>query len=96
MTSSKMSSAPLTSQIARSEARKPGSGGTHPMFPAYGSTMIAASGISLATRAAAVASLYATVNVSRAVPSVTPAESGRPSVATPDPAFTSNASAWPW
>ena len=29
-------------------------------------------------------------------PGVTPGESGRPSVATPEPACTSRASAWPW
>ena len=43
ITSSKTSSAPLASQSRRSASRNPGSGGTTPMFPATGSTTIAAS-----------------------------------------------------
>ena len=43
ITSSKMSSAPRCVAQRRSASRKPGSGGTTPMFPATGSTMIAAS-----------------------------------------------------
>ena len=42
ITSSKTSSAPDASQSARSASRKPGAGGTQPMFPATGSTKIAA------------------------------------------------------
>ena len=41
-------------------------------------------------------SLYGTTIVSATVPAVTPAEPGRPSVATPLPAATSSASTWPW
>ena len=42
-------------------------------------------------------SLNGTVSVSRAAPSVTPGDPGRPSVATPLPApFASSASEWPW
>ncbi len=41
-------------------------------------------------------SLKGTTSVSAAVPSVTPGESGSPSVATPDPALTSRESACPW
>ena len=43
ITSSKTSSAPDASQSARSASRKPGSGGTTPMFPATGSTRTQAS-----------------------------------------------------
>ena len=42
ITSSKTSSAPAASQSARRASRNPGSGGTQPMFPATGSTKIAA------------------------------------------------------
>lgn len=42
ITSSMMSSAPCVSHRARSALRKPSSGSTRPMFPAMGSTMIAA------------------------------------------------------
>ena len=42
ITSSKTSSAPDASQRLRSASRKPGAGGTTPMFPATGSTMMAA------------------------------------------------------
>jgi len=41
-------------------------------------------------------SLYSSTTVSRAVPAVTPGESGTPSVAADDPADTSRLSAWPW
>ena len=63
------------------------------MFPAYGSTMIAASAVVSAMRWAAARSLNATVSVAAAVAADTPAESGRPSVTTPEPAFASKASA---
>ena len=39
ITSSKTSSAPEASQRSRSASRKPGAGGTTPMFPATGSTI---------------------------------------------------------
>ena len=42
ITSSKTSSAPEASQRRRSASRNPGAGGTQPMFPATGSTKIAA------------------------------------------------------
>jgi hypothetical protein len=40
--------------------------------------------------------LYGTTIVSRTVGDGTPALPGSPSVATPDPALASSASAWPW
>ena len=43
ITSSKTSSAPEASQSLRSASKKPGSGGTTPIFPATGSTSTAAS-----------------------------------------------------
>ena len=60
MTSSNTRSAPDASQRRRSASRKPGSGGTTPMFPATGSTMIAArpSPYSATVDATASTSLY--------------------------------------
>ena len=56
ITSSKTSSAPAASQSIRSASRKPGAGGTQPMFPATGSTRIAASPSPYSATAAATAS----------------------------------------
>ena len=42
MTSSKIRSVPFVSVNSRNPSRNPGSGGTTPIFPATGSTMIAA------------------------------------------------------
>src|SRR5713226_869697 len=91
ITSSKISSAPDTSQISRSPARKPSAGGTHPMFPATGSTMMAATSSLVAARVAST-SLYGTLMVSSVTSFGTPAESGTLNVAPPDPALTSSAS----
>ena len=68
------------------------------MFPATGSTMIAASPSPyLATAAAAAStSLYGTTIVSAATAGGTPGDDGIPSVASPEPADASSASAWPW
>ena len=68
------------------------------MFPATGSTMIAATRPALASSTASVAarSLYGATSVSAVAPGVTPGLSGRPNVATPEPAFTRSASACPW
>ena len=68
------------------------------MLPATGSTMTAAisSPRRAKTSSTAIASLKGTVSVSAAVPAVTPGLSGRPSVATPEPACTSSESPWPW
>ena len=69
------------------------------MLPQTGSTITAAMGEPACGRNAAASpsrSFHATVTVSAAVPGVTPAEPGSPSVAAPEPAFTSRQSAWPW
>ena len=78
ITSSKTSSAPEASQSARSASRKPGSGGTTPMFPATGSTTIAASPSPHCATAAAAAStsLYGQTIVSAAAPVGTPGDDG--------------------
>ena len=68
------------------------------MLPAAASVMIAAmsppSAANIASTAAA--SLYGSTMVSLAAAPVTPGESGKPSVATPEPAATSSASTCPW
>ena len=68
------------------------------MFPATGSTRIAASPSpnSATVDATASTSLYLQTIVSLVVATGTPGLAGRPSVATPEPALASNASAWPW
>ena len=67
------------------------------MLPATGSTITAAmSAFSSKSRASASTSLYGATSVSATAPGVTPGESGSPSVATPDPAWTRRRSAWPW
>ncbi len=74
--------------IARSPWRKPGTGGTTPMLPATGSTRTAAMSRPRAAKIASTAarSLNGATSVSATVAGVTPGESGRPSVATPEPA----------
>jgi len=64
------------------------------MFPATGSTMIAATSLSTAARTAS-RSLYGTLVVSFVTSAGTPAESGTLNVAPPDPAFTRSESTWP-
>ena len=68
------------------------------MFPATGSTTIAARPSPQRSTAVAVAStsLYGTTIVSSAAPLVTPGVAGIPSVASPDPESASSASACPW
>ena len=98
MTSSKTSSAPQSSQASRSPSRKPGAGGTQPMLPGTGSTITQASSSpqrSITSRTLA-RSLNGAVSVSAVVAGGTPGEAGMPSVARPEPASTSSASAWPW
>ena len=97
MTSSKISTAPWRVQRSRNASRKPGAGGTTPMFPATGSTMTAAISRPRASKIARTPamSLNDAVTVKRARLSGTPALSGMPNVAPPDPAFTSRLSAWP-
>jgi hypothetical protein len=68
------------------------------MLAATGSTNSAAMSDPKRSNASSTArsSLKGTTTVSATVPSVTPADPGRPSVATPLPAATSSASTWPW
>ena len=68
------------------------------MFPATGSTTMHASPSPHCATAAATASmsLYGQTIVSAAAPDGTPGEPGMPSVAIPEPALASSASAWPW
>jgi hypothetical protein len=68
------------------------------MLAATGSTITAARSSPNRSNASSAESveLYAVTMVSRRVPSVTPGESGSPSVAAPDPAETSRASTCPW
>src|SRR5581483_9103604 len=84
-------------QRIRSASRKPVNGGTQPMFPATGSTTIAASPSPYRSTAAATpsTSLYSQTIVSAVTPLGTPGDAGRPSVARPEPAFARNPSPCP-
>ena len=68
------------------------------MFPATGSTMIAARPSPYSATAAATPSrsLYSQTIVSAITPVGTPGDDGIPSVASPEPALARNWSAWPW
>ena len=67
------------------------------MFPTTGSRITAAmSPCSSNSAATASRSLNGAVSVSATAPGVTPGESGKPSVATPEPACTRSRSACPW
>ena len=66
------------------------------MFPTTGSRITAATSSAASSRSTASRSLKGAVSVSATAPGVTPGESGRPSVATPEPAWTRRKSAWPW
>jgi hypothetical protein len=68
------------------------------MFPATGSTKTAASPSPYRATAAATAStsLYGHTIVWLVTAVGTPGLAGSPSVATPEPAFASSASTWPW
>jgi len=72
---------------------KPACGAITPMLPAAASVMIAEMSALLANAASTAGmSLYGSTIVSLAAAPVTPGESGRPSVATPEPAAASSAS----
>lgn len=98
ITSSEMYSAPSAAQISLSPALKPSSGGTTPMFPGDASVITHAISPGCAANAARTASrsLYGSTIVSPAWAPVTPGVSGRPKVATPEPAAASSASTCPW
>ncbi len=68
------------------------------MFPTTGSTITQAISPACASNAArtAAGSLYGTTIVSRAVPAVTPFESGTPTASALEPAEIRNGSAEPW
>ena len=91
MTSSKTSSAPAASHAARRPSKNPGTGGTRPMFAATGSTITHATDRSISGT-----TLYGATTVSATAPAGTPADPGRPSVATPLPPPASRPSEWPW
>ncbi len=91
MTSSNTSSAPTRSHSARRPSRKPGFGGTTPMFAATGSTKTAAT-----CSSSSGTTLYGTTIVFATAAAGTPAVPGRPSVATPLPPAASSASVAPW
>ena len=69
----------------------------NPAFPTIGSRMTPeiASGFSAKSSFTASRSLYGAVSVFAVVVLGTPGESVKPNVATPEPAFTKNISAWP-
>ena len=98
MTSSKHSRAPSAVVRSRQACRNSGVGAMKPELPTTGSRMTPAIWPGLDAKAAfrAATSLYSTVSVGAVAPDGTPGESGRPSVATPDPACTRKASPWPW
>ena len=93
-----ISSAPAASHRSRSSWLKPGAGGTTPMLAGQDSVITQAISAPRAPNSSvtAAASLYGSTTVSAAEAPVTPGVSGRPRVATPEPAATSRASTWPW
>src|SRR5215469_4466391 len=97
-TSSMMSSAPASLHSDLRSSLNPGAGGTTPMLAGQASVMTQAiSGPRVSNSAVTAAeSLYGSTTVSAAEAPVTPGVSGRPSVATPDPAATRSASTCPW
>mmetsp|Transcript_33614 Transcript_33614/g.85112 ORF Transcript_33614/g.85112 Transcript_33614/m.85112 type:complete len:284 (+) Transcript_33614:745-1596(+) len=98
MTSSKHSTAPSALVISRRPCRNSLVGGMKPPLPTTGSRMTPAISPLLAANSALTSSRspYVAVSVAAAVEAGTPGESGRPRVATPEPAFTRKESAWPW
>ena len=88
ITSSKIRRIPLAVHNWRKPSRKPLFGGMQPMFPATGSTMMAAISFLLASIKAETLSksLYLASKVSLAVPAVTPGLFGEPKVMAPLPA----------
>lgn len=81
---------------SRSPCRKAGSGRRKPALPTTGSRMMAATGCEARSASTAARSLNCATSVLRVAAAGTPGLSGRPSVATPEPACTRKLSAWPW
>jgi hypothetical protein len=98
MTSSKISSAPCAVHVARSARRNSARCTSRPALAGSGSTMTHAISAprSANSRARAGSSSSGSTSVSAAISLGTPAELGVPKVASPEPAFTSSPSAWPW
>ena len=74
----------------RSASRKPGAGGTHPMLPATGSTMIARDALAVRSRRPRRrrrGRCTAATSVSAVTPVGTPGVDGMPRVVAPDPAL---------
>mmetsp|Transcript_26294 Transcript_26294/g.52771 ORF Transcript_26294/g.52771 Transcript_26294/m.52771 type:complete len:213 (-) Transcript_26294:543-1181(-) len=98
ITSSKTSTAPLSSHTWRSSVRNSLSGTMKPELPTTPSRITPETSPLFASKSALTdsMSLYVATRVEADAPAVTPGESGRPSVATPEPAATRKESAWPW
>mmetsp|Transcript_1349 Transcript_1349/g.3819 ORF Transcript_1349/g.3819 Transcript_1349/m.3819 type:complete len:244 (+) Transcript_1349:506-1237(+) len=98
ITSSNTRTAPLASQSSRRPVRNSLSGTMKPELPTTPSRITPATSPLFASKSAFTVSrsLYVATSVDSDAPLVTPGESGRPSVATPEPAATRKESAWPW
>ena len=97
ITSSNTNNAPCSWVSSRSPSRKPASGVIKPALPTTGSRMTPAISLGFCSNRAFTASksLKGAVNVPAATDLGTPGESGKPKVATPEPALTRNISACP-
>ena len=86
------------SQRARRPTRNSLSGTMKPELPTTPSRMTPATSslFALSSSSTESRSLYLATSVDAAAPAVTPGESARPSVITPEPAATRKESAWPW
>ena len=98
MTSSNIKTEPLPEVVSLNNFKKSSWPGTKPILPAIGSTITAAksSFISLNISKNCSLLLYSQLNVYLARSAGTPGESGRPKVATPEPALIKRESTWPW
>ena len=86
------------SQRARRPTRNSLSGTMKPELPTTPSRMTPATSslFALSSSSTESRSLYLATSVDAAAPAVTPGESARPRVITPEPAATRKESAWPW
>ena len=90
--------APSALVSSRNPSKNSCVGRMKPELPTTGSRITPAISPLLAAKIAFAASksLYSHTSVGAVDPAGTPGESGRPRVATPEPAWTRKASAWPW
>ena len=97
MTSSNIKTQSLAEVASLNNFKKSSCPGTKPIFPAIGSTITAAksSFISLNISKNCSLLLYSQLNVYFAKSAGTPGESGKPKVATPEPALIRRESTWP-